>query len=92
VISSSRPTASPRARRLSFNIARAYEKLGDDAGALRWFRDYLRRAPDAPICEGSGRLDHVLTSNASRKKGVQQLTVMSTPAVRPSPSMIARSA
>src|SRR3954471_11692771 len=32
---------------LSFNIARAYEKLGDDSGALRWYRDYLRRNPDA---------------------------------------------
>ena len=32
---------------LSFNIARAYEKLHDDAGALRWYRDYLRRSPNA---------------------------------------------
>src|SRR3954465_5476259 len=32
---------------LAFNIARAYEKLADDAGALRWYRDYLRRNPDA---------------------------------------------
>src|SRR5689334_2986846 len=32
---------------LSFNIARSYEKIGDDAGALRWYRDYLRREPNA---------------------------------------------
>ena len=32
---------------LSFNTAKAYEKLGDTAGSLSFFRDYLRRAPDA---------------------------------------------
>src|ERR1041384_6742549 len=26
---------------LSFNIARAYERLDDPSGALRWYRDYL---------------------------------------------------
>src|ERR1044071_725410 len=64
---------------LSFNIARAYEKLGDDAGALRWFRDYLRRAPDAPNAK---EVDGSITAYEQRlaKKGVQQLTVMSTPA------------
>src|SRR5262249_28961624 len=38
--------ASPSAA-LSFNIAVAYEKIDDVAAALRWYRDYLRRAPDA---------------------------------------------
>src|SRR5689334_8589288 len=33
---------------LSFNIARAYERLDDPSGALRWYRDYLRRSPRAP--------------------------------------------
>src|SRR5688500_19949665 len=28
---------------LSFNIARAYEQLGETSSALRWYRDYLRR-------------------------------------------------
>lgn len=37
---------APRAA-LSFNIARAYERLGDRARALEHYRDYLRRAPDA---------------------------------------------
>jgi tetratricopeptide (TPR) repeat protein len=32
---------------LSFNIARAYERLNDVSSALRWYRDYLRRAPAA---------------------------------------------
>src|SRR5689334_18015930 len=30
---------------LSFNVARAYERLSDEAGALRSYRDFLRRAP-----------------------------------------------
>jgi tetratricopeptide (TPR) repeat protein len=63
---------------LSFNIARAYEKLGDDAGALRWYRDYLRRAPNAPnasdVAANVARFEGRLA-----KKGVQQLTVLSTP-------------
>src|SRR5262252_5469228 len=32
---------------LSFNIGAAYEKIDQPAAALRWYRDYLRRAPDA---------------------------------------------
>jgi tetratricopeptide (TPR) repeat protein len=64
---------------LSFNIARAYEKLGDDSGALRWYRDYLRRAPDAAnakeVQATVSKLEDLLS-----KKGVQQITVMSTPA------------
>src|SRR6185436_18266878 len=32
---------------LSFNVARAYQKLGDGSSALRWYRDYLRRNPNA---------------------------------------------
>jgi len=63
---------------LSFNIARAYEKLGDDSGALRWYRDYLRRAPNAPnandVAGNVARFEARLA-----KKGVQQLTVLSTP-------------
>jgi tetratricopeptide (TPR) repeat protein len=64
---------------LSFNIARAYEKLGDDSGALRWYRDYLRRAPDAANAKDvQAAVDGL--ENRLAKKGVQQLTVMSTPA------------
>jgi tetratricopeptide (TPR) repeat protein len=63
---------------LSFNIARAYEKLGDDSGALRWYRDYLRRAPDAANAKDVQATVSKLEDQLS-KKGVQQLTVMSTP-------------
>jgi hypothetical protein len=63
---------------LSFNIARAYEKLGDDSGALRWYRDYLRRSPNAPngndVSAAIARYEAKLA-----KKGVQQVTVLSTP-------------
>ena len=64
---------------LSFNIARAYEKLGDDSGALRWYRDYLRRNPSASNAENVRGLVATL-AHALEKKGVQQLTVLSSPA------------
>jgi tetratricopeptide (TPR) repeat protein len=63
---------------LSFNIARAYEKLGDDSGALRWYRDYLRRAPNAPNAADVAALIAGYEQRLA-KKGVQQLTVLSTP-------------
>lgn len=63
---------------LSFNIARAYEKLGDDSGALRWYRDYLRRAPTASNAKAVGELVQRFEGRLA-KKGVQQLTVLSTP-------------
>lgn len=63
---------------LSFNIGRAYERLGDDTSALRWYRDYLRRsasAPNAPeVRELVGKLAAALA-----KRGVQQVTVLSLP-------------
>jgi len=64
---------------LSFNIARAYEKLADDAGALRWYRDYLRRNPDATNATTVRPLILALAESL-RKKGVQQLTVLTRPA------------
>jgi len=64
---------------LSFNIARAYEKLGDDSGALRWYRDYLRRNPDASNADTVRPLIATLAESL-HKKGVQQVTVLSTPA------------
>jgi tetratricopeptide (TPR) repeat protein len=63
---------------LSFNIARAYEKIGDDALALRWYRDFRRRAPDAKNGPEVDVRIHELEL-ALAKKGVQQLTVMSSP-------------
>jgi tetratricopeptide (TPR) repeat protein len=63
---------------LSFNIARAYEKLADDAGALRWYRDYLRRNPEASNAATVRPLIAALAESL-RKKGVQQLTVITSP-------------
>jgi hypothetical protein len=63
---------------LSFNIARAYEKLEDDSGALRWYRDYLRRAPNAANASDVSALVAHFEARLA-KKGIQQLTVLSTP-------------
>jgi hypothetical protein len=63
---------------LSFNIARAYEKISDDASSLQWYRDFRRRAPDAKngpeVDERIAALEKALVA-----KGVQQLTVLSSP-------------
>jgi tetratricopeptide (TPR) repeat protein len=63
---------------LSFNIARAYERLGDDSSALRWYRDYLRRNSAAQNADSVRELVAKLAL-ALAKKGVQQVTVLSTP-------------
>jgi tetratricopeptide (TPR) repeat protein len=63
---------------LSFNTARAYEKMGDSAGALRFYREYLRQlgeppdraAVEARVSELEGKL---------QARGVQQVTVLSQP-------------
>ncbi len=62
----------------SYNIARAYDKLGDDANSLRWYRDYLRRAPEAADKQQVVALieDRQL---ALMEQGLQQLTVLSEP-------------
>ena len=63
---------------LCFNIARAYENLGNGSAALRYYRDYLRQA-DRPsdgeeVRERVRKLQQQLAS-----RGVQQLTVLSQP-------------
>jgi tetratricopeptide (TPR) repeat protein len=63
---------------LSFNIARAYEKLGDSSGALSYYRDYLRRDPEAKnAAEVRGYIEALEDKLA--QKGVQQLSVLSVP-------------
>jgi hypothetical protein len=63
---------------LSFNIAKAYERLDDTAGALRWYRDFMRRNPQAPnAAEVQARITTLAEALAQR--GLQQLTVLSTP-------------
>lgn len=63
---------------LSFNIARAFEKLNDASSALRWYRDYLRRTSGASnAAEVNARVAALADTLAAR--GVQQVTVLSTP-------------
>jgi tetratricopeptide (TPR) repeat protein len=68
---------APRAA-LSFNIARAYDQLGDAGRALQYYRDYLRREPGAKnAAETTVRVKELEAALAS--KGVQQLSVRSEP-------------
>ena len=60
---------------LSFNIARAYEKISDDASTLQWYRDFRRRAPDAKNGPDVDQRIHELEGILAAK-GVQQLTVL----------------
>ncbi|HET7544514.1 MAG TPA: PEGA domain-containing protein [Polyangiaceae bacterium] len=63
---------------LSYNIARAYEKLADDAQTLRWYRNYLRLSPEAKnAAEVQGYIQTL--SAALSRRGIQQLTVLTSP-------------
>lgn len=63
---------------LSFNIARAFERLNNAPAALRWYRDYLRRSPQAAnLAEVQARVSELAATLAAR--GVQQITVLTTP-------------
>ncbi len=63
---------------LSYNIGLAYDSMGETTDALSWYRDYLRRVPDAAdrdaVIKSIRRLEHVL-----QQLGVQQVTIFSTP-------------
>ena len=63
---------------LSYNIARAYEKLADDAQTLRWYRNYLRLSPKA---KNASEVDGYVRSlsSALAKRGIQQLTILTSP-------------
>jgi len=63
---------------LSFNIARAYEKIKDTSNALRWYRDYLRREPEADDKAAVGALIEEY-EKVLEAKGLQQLSVLSEP-------------
>ncbi len=64
---------------LSFNAARAYEQMGDNAGALGFYREYLRQSPNASdkprVEERIADLEKKLQA-----RGVQQVTVLSNAA------------
>jgi tetratricopeptide (TPR) repeat protein len=63
---------------LSYNIARAYDRLGDAARALQYYREYLRRdAAPANAAETRSRVRELEAALA--QKGVQQLSVRSEP-------------
>jgi tetratricopeptide (TPR) repeat protein len=64
---------------LSFNIAKVYERMADNRSALAWYRDYLRRLPAAEN-RGAVRERIDVLERALRATGVQQVTVLSTPA------------
>ena len=63
---------------LSFNIARSFERLDNPSSALRWYRDYRRRSPQAAnAAEVEARISELGGKLAER--GVQQLSVLSAP-------------
>jgi tetratricopeptide (TPR) repeat protein len=62
----------------AYNIALAYERIGDVAQALRWSREYLRReanASDRADIEASIRLYERRLAD----RGLQQVTITSSP-------------
>jgi tetratricopeptide (TPR) repeat protein len=63
---------------LSFNVARAYEKLDETAKALRHYRDFLRRAPNAPNARDVKSRVATLETRLLQR-GLQQVTVLSEP-------------
>jgi tetratricopeptide (TPR) repeat protein len=61
-----------------YNIAKAYDNLGSRPGALRYYREYLRRSPDAADHDAVvTRVRELETTLAER--GIQQVTVFSDP-------------
>lgn len=63
---------------ISFNIARAYESLQYPAGALRFYRDYLRRDPSASdAAQIAKRVEEL--EDRLRQRGLQQVTILSSP-------------
>jgi tetratricopeptide (TPR) repeat protein len=63
---------------LCFNVARAYENLGNTVAALRYYRDYLRQA-DRPSDGEEVRQRVRKLEEQLALKGVQLLTVLSQP-------------
>ena len=61
----------------SFNLARAYEALGDTSLALAFYRDYVRRKGNPADVEAQKRIATLARQLARR--GVQQLSVLSMP-------------
>jgi hypothetical protein len=64
---------------LAFNIALAYEEMGDSSRALQWAREYLRRSPSAND-EADVERRVAGFERKLRERGVQQVTIASSPA------------
>ncbi|MEO8905195.1 MAG: PEGA domain-containing protein [Polyangiaceae bacterium] len=64
--------------KFSYNIGKAFEGMANQPSALRYYREYLRRLPDAPDAREVEGHVHQLELALSQK-GIQQLTVLSTP-------------
>lgn len=62
----------------AYNIALSYEAVGERSRALRWAREFLRRAPDSPKAEEIGALATKLQLQLA-ERGLQQMTVRSVP-------------
>lgn len=62
---------------LSFNAARAYDKLLDTAGALRFYREYLRQSADASDRANVEKRVGELESKLQTERGRQQVTILS---------------
>lgn len=63
----------------AYNIALSYEEVGERSRALRWAREFLRRAPDSPKAKEIQTLATKLQMQLA-ERGLQQMTVRSVPA------------
>ncbi len=63
---------------LLYNIAQAYERLGDTANALRAYRDFLREGPSDEDREVIDKRIHNLEKRL-QSRGLQQLSVFASP-------------
>lgn len=61
---------------LSYNAARAYDKLLDSAGALRFYREYLRQSTDASDRASVDKRVGELETKLKEERGRQQVTIL----------------
>jgi tetratricopeptide (TPR) repeat protein len=65
-------------QKLSFNIAKAYDNLGNRSAALRYYREYLRSSANpADGATVNARVEEL--ERALAERGIQQLSVLSEP-------------
>lgn len=63
---------------LSYNVARAYDRLGKVEKALRYYRDYVRRAPPS-VQVNEAQAAITALEQRLKQRGIQQVTVRSEP-------------